>query len=151
MMVLFKKSALTGTTGRNPLYIWEDTIGVMNRKIPHSWRQDPNGGSIQPGGQNVVLFGFPKESNYTGLGVFDHFIKLKPKSNDATTSTVMQEEIKNTPTSPPEPTVYTGTVDETYIIRPQFTIGQEIVVYRNDRVLHSSPDIAWRTCAMKFL
>ena len=124
--------------GSEPSYHWIDIVGVMNRKIPHSWHQDS--GRSRGGDTKTVLLGFPKEDNYTGVGVFSHAVKLK------------YERVSSEEHALNDPVVYPGLkVDEEYIVRPQFTKGKEIVMFRDIDVIHSSPDVAYRASVMRFM
>jgi hypothetical protein len=117
---------------------WIDIVGVMNRRIPHSWHQDT--GRSRGGDTKTVLLGFPKEDNYTGVGVFSHAVKLK------------YEKVSTKEHALDDPVVYSGLkVDDEYIVRPQFEQGKEIVVFRDIDVIHSSPDVAYRSSVMRFM
>jgi hypothetical protein len=50
-----------------------------------------------------------------------------------------------------EPVSYNQDIDDEYIVRPKFAEGQEIIAYRDVHVLHSSPDVAYRTSVMRLL
>lgn len=126
--------------GDKPSTHWIDIVGVLNRRIPHSWHQD-TGRSDQC---RTVLLGFPASDQYEGVGVFSHLIKLK------------YEQWAHQDHPPQQPIVYELDDDddddlEDYIVRPLYQPGREIVVYRDVDVLHSSPDIALRSSVMRFM
>ena len=52
--------------------------------------------------------------------------------------------------SPNKPIFYRGTVPNEYIVRPRYAAGREIIVFRDVDVLHSTPDIQYRTSIMRF-
>jgi hypothetical protein len=151
-------------------YHWTEVVGVaatqnskLGDKTEHAWHQDY--GHLQdrttPSKQdattirdddidchdsypyqsnNHVFLAFPFEDNYHGTGVFSHLIKLeheqwaKPKGHLA----------------PGKSIFYTGTVSDRYIVRPRYVPGSELVVFRDIDVLHSTPDIQYRTSIMRF-
>ncbi|KAL3804404.1 hypothetical protein HJC23_011332 [Cyclotella cryptica] len=124
--------------GSKPSTHWIDIVGIVDRRIPHSWHQDtgrsPNGDTF------TVLLGFPKEDNYDGVGVFSHAVKLK------------YERVAKDDHPINEPVVYPGLqIDEEYIVRPKFAKGKEILLFRDIDVIHSSPDVAFRSSVMRFM
>jgi len=124
--------------GSTPQTHWIDIVGVLDRRIPHSWHQD-TGRSGPRGDSKTVLLGFPPKDNYNGLGVFSHVVKL-------------EHEACATEDHPPQqPILYKQPIDEDYIIRPKFQVGNEIIMYRDIDVLHSAPDVAYRTSVMRFM
>lgn len=130
--------AIGALCGSEPSSHWIDIVGVMNRRIPHSWHQDT--GRSRGGDTKTVLLGFPKEDNYSGAGVFSHAVKLK------------YEKVSTKEHALDDPVVYSGLkVDDEYIVRPQFEQGKEIVVFRDIDVIHSSPDVAYRSSVMRFM
>lgn len=130
--------AIGALCGSEPSYHWIDIVGVMNRKIPHSWHQDT--GRSRGGDTMTVLLGFPKEDNYTGVGVFSHAVKLKYEKIS------FEEHVID------DPVVYPGLkIDDKYVVRPQFAKGKEIVVFRDIDIVHSSPDVAYRSSVMRFM
>jgi hypothetical protein len=124
--------------GSQPSTHWIDIVGITGRKILHSWHQD-TGRSGLDGSAKTVMIGFPREDNYDGVGVFSHAIKL----------TREQWAADDHPLN--EPLVYTGQVDEAFIVRPRYAEGQEILVYRDIDILHSAPEITWRSSVMRFM
>jgi len=130
--------AIGALCGSEPSCHWIDIVGVMNRRIPHSWHQDT--GRSRGGDTKTVLLGFPKEDNYSGVGVFSHAVKLK------------YEKVSSKEHALDDPVVYSGLkVDDEYIVRPQFEQGKEILVFRDIDVIHSSPDVAYRSSVMRFM
>jgi hypothetical protein len=136
---------------------WMDIVGIANRKIPYSWHQDRNDGN---GSHRTVLWGFPKDNEYHGTGVFSHVVKLRYPVRAAATATV--DDSSRTTTAPPpplppqQPIVYNAltstTLDEQrYIYRPVYGTGAEILVYRDANILHSAPDVTYRTSLMRFM
>lgn len=123
--------------GQKPSTHWIDIVGIAGRKIPHSWHQDTGSSS---GGRRTVLLGFPKENNYDGVGVFSHAVKLK------------YERVAPETHSDNEPIVYANlNIPDTYIVKPRFAEGREILVFRDIDSLHSAPDVAYRTSVMRFM
>ena len=130
--------AIGSLCGSQPSHHWIDIVGVMNRRIPHSWHQDT--GRSRGGDTKTVLLGFPKEDNYSGVGVFSHSVKLK------------YEKVSTKEHALEDPVVYSGLkVDDEYIVRPLFEEGKEIVMFRDVDVIHSSPDVAYRSSVMRFM
>jgi len=124
--------------GSKPSTHWIDIVGIVERRIPHSWHQDT--GRSYNGNTFTVLLGFPKEDNYDGVGVFSHAVKLK------------YERVAADDHPPNEPVVYPNlSIDEKYIVRPTFARGREILLFRDVDVIHSSPDVAFRTSVMRFM
>ena len=115
---------------------WMDIVGVLTRRIPHSWHQDTGN---SPKHSKTVLLGFPATDNYNGVGVFSHVVKLK------------REQYAPDGHSPVEPVLYQQDIDDEYIVRPKYAKGQEIIAYRDVDVLHSSPDVAYRASVMRFM
>jgi hypothetical protein len=132
---------------------WMDIVGIANRKIPHSWHQDRNDGNVQ---HQTVLWGFPKDDHYRGTGVFSHVIKLRhPVRADATEGTpLLQQPIvygSLTTTNTTSSSSLSEEELEGYIYRPVYETGAEIIVYRDATVLHSAPDVTYRTSLMRFM
>jgi len=124
--------------GSKPTTHWIDIVGVLDRRVPHSWHQDTG---RSPGGDTfTVLLGFPKEDNYDGVGVFSHAVHLKYER------VAPEDHPQN------EPVVYPGlTVDDMYIVKPRFAKGSEIIMFRDIDAIHSSPDVAYRASVMRFM
>ena len=116
---------------------WIDIAGIIDRKISHSWHQDTGRSPNQD--TKTVLLGFPKENDYVGGGVFSHVVKLE------------KEQWAPDGHPPSEPVLYTSQIADEYIVKPQFARGKEIVVYRDVDVLHSAPDVAYRSSVMRFM
>jgi len=126
--------------GSKPSTHWIDIVGVLDRRIPHSWHQDT--GMSMNGDTYTVLLGFPPVDEYDGIGVFSHLVKLK-EERWAEEGHVMNE-----------PVLY-GRMEEMeeemYVVRPRWAEGRELVMYRDVDVLHSSPDVAYRASVMRFM
>jgi hypothetical protein len=123
----------SGSTGH-----WIDIVGIVGRRISHSWHQDT--GRCPGGDTRTVLLGFPREDDYDGVGVFSHAVKL--------------ERERHAPEGhpPSEPIVYTMlTVDDKFVVRPRFGKGLEILSFRDVDIFHSAPDVAYRTSVMRFM
>ena len=135
--------------GIKPSNHWMDIIGVKDREISHSWHQDTGcsyESSASEGSTNglevsryTVMLGFPACDEYTGTGVYSHVIPLK------------YELLAPEGHSPNEPVLFQGTADEQHIVRPDFGYGKEVLVYRDVDVLHSAPDVAYRSSIMRFM
>lgn len=121
--------------GETPSFRWIDDVGISQRRVAHAWRQETGRSSF------TVMLGFPAENDYEGLGVFSHICKLPCPFL--------------VPVGHPEdqPLLCTSPVPipEEYIVRPQFTKGQEILVYRDTDVLISAPDVTYRASVMWFM
>jgi hypothetical protein len=131
--VMHKIGSLCGT---KPSTHWIDIYGIQDRKISHSWHQDC-GRSTE--NSKTVLWGFPPEDSFQGCGVFSHFVPLSHECLAPDNHARM------------EPVLFEGTVDEKYIVRPSYGPGRELLMYRDIDVLHSSPDVAYRTSVMRFM
>lgn len=124
--------------GSKPSTHWIDIVGIVERRIPHSWHQDT--GRSPNGDTYTVLLGFPKYDNYDGVGVFSHAVKLK------------HERIADDNHPNNEPVVYPGlAVDEEFVVRPKYAKGREILLFRDIDTIHSSPDVAFRSSVMRFM
>lgn len=128
--------AISNLCGPKPSTHWIDIFGVQDRKINHSWHLD-FGQSLE--NSRTVLLGFPPEDNYIGCGVFSHIVPLQreclaPKGHPRM-----------------EPVLFAGTVDEEFIVRPRYEPGREIIFYRDIDILHSAPDVTYRTSIMRFM
>jgi len=158
-------------------YHWTEVVGVaatqnkqMGEKTDHAWHQDyghlqdrkRNPNKTLPTRENIndninnssceceddsypyqsnnhVFFAFPYEDNYDGTGVFSHIMKLKHE----------QWAKPQQALAPGKSTFYRGTVPEQYIVRPRYVPGRELLIFRDIDVLHSTPDIQYRTSIMR--
>jgi hypothetical protein len=129
---------------------WTEVIGVaatQNKKLgdktEHAWHQDygclEKGIDTRYGNNKHVFLGFPCENNYFGTGVLPHVIKLR-----------QEQWIQRVDSTAEKPMFYQGNVPEEYIVRPLYAPGKEIIVFRDVDVLHSTPDIQYRTSLMRF-
>jgi hypothetical protein len=126
-----------GVCGSKPSTHWIDIVGITDRKINHSWHQDTARSMNED--TYTVLLGFPIEDDYTGVGVFSHLVKLQ------------KEQWAKEEHPQGESVLYSGAIDEDYIYRPQFSKGKEVIFYRDVDVLHSAPDVAFRSSVMRFM
>jgi hypothetical protein len=123
----------SGATGH-----WIDIVGIVGRRISHSWHQDT--GRCPFGETRTVLLGFPKEDNYDGVGVFSHVVKLGHERHAPEDHAIG------------EPIVYPNlNLDNENVVRPTFKCGREIIMFRDIDVLHSAPDVTFRTSCMRFM
>ena len=129
-------AAIGALCGSKPSTHWIDIIGVQDRKVSHSWHQDFGS---SPQNSKTVLWGFPPEDGYKGAGVFSHVISLKREC-------IAPEDHPRM-----EPVLFDGTVPDEYIVRPHYAPGRELLMYRDVDVLHSSPDVTYRTSLMRFM
>eukprot|EP00979_Chaetoceros_neogracilis_P009651 scaffold2192_cov268-Chaetoceros_neogracile.AAC.53 len=133
---------LGGLCGENPKGHWIDIIGVKDRILSHSWHQDTGvsyKGRNAENSRYTVMLGFPIEDEYSGCGVFSHTIKLE------------REHLAPDGHKENEPVLFEGTAKEEYITRPAFSLGKEIIRYRDTDVLHSAPDVAYRQSVMRYM
>jgi len=121
---------------------WIDIYGVQGQ-INHAWHLDAG---QSPNKCRTVLWGFPPENNYQGTGVFSHIIPLDYVFDDI----INMNDVESTHHRM-EPVLYEGTVDNKYIVRPLYESGKELLIYRDVDVLHSAPDVAYRTSVMRFM
>jgi hypothetical protein len=123
--------------GPKPSTHFIDIFGVQDRKINHSWHLDSG---RSPENSRTVLLGFPPEDNYVGCGVFSHIVSLQREC------LAPEGHPRN------EPVLFSGTIDqEKYIVRPRYEAGRELISYRDIDVLHSAPDVTYRTSIMRFM
>lgn len=47
--------------------------------------------------------------------------------------------------------LFEGTLNEKYTVRPVYEPGKELLLYSDIDVLHSAPDVAYRSSIMKFM
>jgi hypothetical protein len=113
-----------------------DIFGVQDRSINHSWHLDAG---CSPGSCRTVLWGFPPEDSYSGCGVFSHVVPLTKECLAPPDHNRM------------EPVLFEGKIPEEFIVRPLYEEGKELLLYRDIDVLHSAPDVAYRTSIMRFM
>jgi hypothetical protein len=131
-------NAIGSLCGRGASTHWMDIVGINDRAISHSWHQDT--GRSGDGESWTVLWGFPKEDCYVGTGVFTHVLPLTHEHHAPHGHT------QN------EPVLFHGiSVPDESIVRPCFGPGKELLVYRDIDVLHSAPDVTYRTSVMRFM
>ena len=131
--LLHKIGALCGS---HPSTHFIDIVGVQDRKLAHSWHLDTG---LSPGNSKTVLWGFPPEDHYTGCGIFSHLVPMTTECHAPEGHARM------------EPILFQGTIDDHHIVRPSYAPGKELLIYRDIDVLHSSPDVAYRTSVMRFM
>jgi hypothetical protein len=129
--------AIGNLCGSKPSTHWIDIYGVQDRKINHSWHLDF--GKSPRDDSRTVLWGFPSQDDYEGCGVFSHVVPLQ------------QECLAPADHPRNEPVLFDGTVAESHIVRPKYAPGRELLMYRDIDVLHSAPDITYRTSVMRFM
>lgn len=133
---------------------WTEVVGVaatqnhrMGDKTKHAWHQDYGCLEDGMGGNNNkhVFLGFPCQDNYHGTGVLPHLIPLQNEhwptrleTKDGVASQLHK------------PIFYEGEVPEDHLVRPWYAPGREIIVFRDVDVLHSTPDIQFRSSIMRF-
>ena len=143
-------NAIGSLCGNNPTTHWIDIVGVLDRRVPHSWHQDTGkcrtSKDSKEADRFTVMLGFPAEDHYNGVGVFSHSVKLT-RERWASNGDGNDE----APHPDNEPIVYSGTVEDKYIVRPRFSKGREIMLYRDVDVIHSAPDVAYRSSVMRFM
>ena len=131
---------------------WIDIYGVQDRRLNHSWHLDAG---QSPQNRKTVLWGFPPENDYEGTGVFSHVVPLQEPFDELLLDGDGDEKNKNKNDSNDnrirEPVLFEGTVDDRYVVRPVYAPGRELLVYRDVDVLHSAPDVAYRTSVMRFM
>lgn len=120
---------------------WIDIFGVQDRTINHSWHLDAG---TSPENCKTVLWGFPPGDDYEGTGVFSHVVSLR-EAFDGMVGDSLEEHNRM------EPILFEGTVDEEYIVRPIYKAYHELLFYRDVDVLHSAPDVAYRSSVMRFM
>jgi hypothetical protein len=130
---------------------WIDIVGIKHRRVTHSWHQDTGRShgldcNEQIPKKRTLLWGFPCEDDYDGIGVFSHIIPLQREQIAMDTHPI------NVPIVYDDYILISNSsgLDE-YIVRPTFRLGQEILVYSDTDVLHSAPDITYRTSCMRFM
>jgi hypothetical protein len=128
--------------GPAPTTHWMDIVGVVNRRVQHSWHQDT--GRSEGNNAKTVLLGFPPTDNYDGVGVFSHIIRLQHEQWAVADHPLYQPVLYNDVAALDD-------VGDEYIMRPRFAPGRELILYRDVDVLHSSPDVAYRTSVMRFM
>lgn len=82
------------------------------------------------------MLGFPKTSEYTGIGVFSHCVLLSHRLE---------------PPETPGPVVIPGDMPEEYIYRPVYRKGAEVILYRDSSHVHSAPDEFIRQSLWRFM
>lgn len=124
---------------------WIDIYGVQDRKINHSWHLDAG---RSPQNCKTVLWGFPPENHYSGTGVFSHIVSLEDPFG-STLDIVDDDKERERPRM--EPVLFEGGLGEDFVFRPAYEAGKELLIYRDIDVLHSAPDVAYRTSVMRFM
>ena len=113
---------------------WMDIVGVVGRKVPHSWHQDSGRH------QHTLMVGFPPSDGYTGIGVFSHVVKLTHRLAD---HELNEPRLWQQLMPPPEPHT---------IVRPLYVPGlQELIVYDDRDIFHSAPDFAHRESVWRIM
>lgn len=142
-------------TNSQSSYHWIDIIGIKNRQISHSWHQDTAILPLHTKHIYTVMLGFPPTDEYCGTGVFSHVVNLKyprvrpPPSANSNNDNNNDDHDYNMLAG--DPVLYTPEIAQEYIIRPCYEPGKEILFYRDVDVLHSAPDVAYRSSVMRFM
>jgi hypothetical protein len=123
--------------GTKPSTHFIDIYGVQGRKIPHSFHLDT--GRSASNNTQTVLWGWPKEDQYDGCGVFSHLIPLENECWAPEDHPRM------------EPVLFDGPFENHHIVRPRYQPGRELLIYRDVDVVHSAPDVTYRTSVMRFM
>jgi hypothetical protein len=123
--------------GPQPSTHFIDIYGVQNRKISHSFHLDT--GRSASSTTATVLWGWPKEDQYDGCGVFSHLIPLENECWAPEDHPRM------------EPVLFDGPFENHHIVRPRYQPGRELLIYRDVDVVHSAPDVTYRTSVMRFM
>jgi hypothetical protein len=135
---------------------WTEVVGVAatqnggrnNEKTDHAWHQDygclETTSDCDCNCNNYHVFlGFPCQDNYHGTGVLPHLVPLKYEQWATRKDTAHHLHKK--------PIFYHhGPIPEENIVRPWYAPGREIIVFRDVDVLHSTPDIQYRSSIMRF-
>ena len=129
--------------GKQPSTHWMDIVGVQDRVVSHSWHLDTG---LSPQDSMTVLWGFPPEDHYEGCGVFSHVVALQNECHPP-----RPHQPQDGAATSMEPILFAGQIDERFIVRPMYAPGKELLRYRDIDVLHSSPDVAFRTSIMRFM
>lgn len=110
---------------------WLDIVNPTRRNDPHAWHQDS--GSDQ---QWTCMLGFPPSSEYTGPGVFSHCVKLSHRLE---------------PPEEPGPVIIPDALPEPFVLRPVYSKGREVMIYRDSHLIHSAPDAIIRESLWRFM
>jgi len=140
-------------------YHFIDIVGVQGRRISHSWHQDTGSSGLLRMDNTTdgafssrhhrtytVLWGFPPTDSYVGCGVFTHVVPLAKEHWSSSRRSLNQ------------PILFASHNDngnsnslEDSIVRPMYGKGRELLVYQDVQVLHSAPDVTYRTSVMRFM
>ena len=128
---------------------WIDIYGVQDRAINHSWHLDAG---RSPKNCRTVLWGFPPEDHYRGTGVFSHIVSLEDPFGSTLDIVVDDDDDDSSGERPRmEPVLFEGSPGEDFVSRPLYESGKELLIYRDIDVLHSAPDVAYRSSVMRFM
>ena len=98
------------------------------------------------------MLGFPPHNDYSGTGVFSHVVNLKyPRIRPPPENLNGDNDIQVYNRMAGEPVLYMENIPSKHIIRPIYVPGKEILFYRDVDVLHSAPDVAYRSSVMRFM
>lgn len=113
-----------------------DITSTGRRQERHSWHQDSGLEKF------TVMLGFPPESNWEGVGVFSHSVKLSHRlRQDGEEGQIIEwEDFMVGDELPVE-----------VIGRPEFRAGQEVMVYCDATHIHSAPDMTQRESVWRFM
>ncbi|KAL3934705.1 MAG: hypothetical protein SGBAC_009636 [Bacillariaceae sp.] len=129
--------AIGDLCGAKPSTHFIDIYGVQDRAIGHSFHMDFGKSPLNT--TQTVLWGWPREDDYDGCGVFSHVIPLEKECWAPADHPRM------------EPVLFAGSFEDNNIVRPRYQPGKELLIYRDVDVVHSAPDVTYRTSVMRFM
>jgi len=124
---------------------WMDIVGVRGRGVAHSWHQDSGLHQI------TVMLGFPPEDGYRGRGVFSHVLPLSHRltSHNSSGPRLWGDLSVDMGTSGPVSAAVAVPAES--VLQPVYRRGGEVMVYSDNDVFHSAPDLAHRQSLWRFM
>ena len=119
---------------------WLDISTNYSKPRNYGWHRDS-----QLPGQVTLMLGFPPSTGYSGPDVFSHFADVDP----ANLKTSVEGEGVDSPLV--VDMVENDKIREEDVIKPIYGEGREILVYRDDKLLHSAPDKTNRDGVWRFM